>query len=120
MASGRAAALAVLRGALRAHREKLPPPMRALGDQYITSEFRAMAARQRAGTATEAQWREFLLQWREYTGTLSGGGGGSPAQGGPAVSGELGLEELEAMTDEQRQQLFRLREEARKAGKKMT
>ena len=42
------------------HREKLPPPMRGLGDAYAGKEFREWGD---AAGVTPKQWDEFRSQW---------------------------------------------------------
>ena len=95
-----AALLAGYRSVLRVHRARLPPPMRELGDQYARTEFRAWAA----SAATPGQWREFGDQWRRYVDMLLG-----VADTPEATSGDIPAEMLGSLTDEQKEQLEKLR-----------
>ena len=113
MAAAASAAVAVYRALLRAHRTHLPPPMRPLGDAYAKTEWRAIAGKHREGAVTEAQWAEFLAQWREYTTTLVGSS--SPAA--EPASGDLSPEQLDALSPAQKEQLARLRDEAVRAAR---
>ena len=98
---GAAALLAGYRTILRVHREKLPPPMRVLGDAYARTEFRAWAA----SKATAGQWAEFSDQWRRYVDMLLGVAD-SPA----AASGDIPPDMMGKLSEAQRAQLDRLRE----------
>lgn len=94
--------MAGYRQVLRVHKEKLPPPMRVLGDSYARKEFSAWAS---ASAATPAQWAEFESQWRRYCNMLLGVAD-SPA----ATSGDIQEEVLTRMSKEQQAQLAKLRE----------
>lgn len=59
---------ALFRSILRLHRERLPPPMRAMGDTYVKSEFR----RHLRSQTTEHQWKVFMLEWQRYAAMLGG------------------------------------------------
>jgi len=98
---GAAALLAGYRTILRVHREKLPPPMRAMGDTYARTEFRAWAA----SKATADQWTEFSGQWRRYVDMLLG-----VADSPEATSGDIPPDMLGKLNDAQKAQLDRLRE----------
>lgn len=100
-ASGAALLRAGYRQVLRVHRQKLPPPMRGLGDAYAGKEFRDWAA---AANVTPQQWNEFRLQWERYTNMLLG-----VADKPEATSGDIPADALARMTPEQRAQLERLR-----------
>lgn len=134
--------LALFRKIMRAHREKLPPPVRAMGDRYVHDEFQ----RHLRGKTTEEQWRIFMAEWQHYHSMLSGvadlvgaaTGGGSSAGGHGDVSaaaggagmtttaaaatgscGELAEDVLQAMTPDQRERLERLRLEAGRFGREL-
>jgi hypothetical protein len=65
---GAAAVFSLLRAILRLHRERLPPPMRSMGDTYAVSEFR----RHLRSKTSEEQWRVFEREWRNYAAMLGG------------------------------------------------
>lgn len=94
--------MAGYRQVLRVHKEKLPPPMRVLGDGYARQEFKAWAG---AAATTPIQWAEFENQWRKYCNMLLGVAD-SPA----ATSGDIQDEVLTRMSKEQQAQLAKLRE----------
>ena len=54
---------------LRLHREKLPLPLRVLGDQYVREEFRNMWKLKEADLGKHH--KEFSKQWEDYTRSLS-------------------------------------------------
>ena len=54
---------------LRLHREKLPLPLRDLGDQYVREEFRNMWKLKEADLGKHH--KEFSKQWEDYTRSLS-------------------------------------------------
>ena len=60
--------LSLFRQILRLHRDKLPPPMRAMGDTYVKDEF----AKHLQGKTSEAQWAVFMQEWQRYHAMLSG------------------------------------------------
>ena len=134
--AARSAALSLYRGILRAHARHLPEQMRELGDAYVRSEFRL----HRTATGQE-HVRQFHEEWGRYqaqieetgrarTARAAGGlgdGGGLGAAGtgtgmAAAVEGEPFLfgsdmpPDVE-LSDEQRVQIEKLREEARKAAR---
>ena len=77
---------------LRLHRAKLPLPLRDMGDQYVREEFRQMWNLKDADL--KRHYPEFTSQWQNYARTLS-----------------LSEESLEGLSDEQREQLKRLKDE---------
>ena len=138
--AARSAALSLYRGILRAHARHLPEQMRELGDAYVRSEFRL----HRTATGQE-HVRQFHEEWGRYQAQIEetgrartaraagglgdGGGGGLGAAGtgtgtgmAAAVEGEPFLfgsdmpPDVE-LSDEQRVQIEKLREEARKAAR---
>ena len=105
---------------LRLHRAKLPLPLRDMGDQYVREEFRQMWNLKDADL--KRHYPEFTSQWQNYARTLSlSEEGGRPAGEGAAedalgslgssTSGDLSEESLEGLSDEQREQLKRLKDE---------
>ena len=111
--------LGLYRQILRAHYQQLPTPMRVLGDGYAREEFR----RHLEGKTTEAQWIEFGAQWGKYLaqiapprGKESAGPEGATARG-PNISGSLDAETVASMSEEQREQLRRLKAEAQRFGR---
>ncbi|KAI3434402.1 hypothetical protein D9Q98_002480 [Chlorella vulgaris] len=131
-ADGAAALFSLLRGILRLHRQRLPPPMRGMGDKYVLAEFR----RHLQGKTTEPQWRTFAAEWQHYAAMLkgtgdqqgsvaasgSGGGGGAAASVTAALaagSKETTEQLLEQLNPEQQQQLIKLQKEAMALGADM-
>lgn len=57
---------ALYRQVLRVNRDKLPGPVRLLGDSYAAEEFR----RHLKGKTTAAQWSEFGSQWQAYVAAM--------------------------------------------------
>lgn len=112
--------LGLYRQILRAHYQQLPTPMRVLGDGYAREEFR----RHLEGKTTEAQWIEFGAQWGKYLAQIapprgkesSPAGEGATARG-PNISGSLDAETVASMSEEQREQLRRLKAEAQRFGR---
>ena len=113
--------LGLYRQILRAHYKQLPTPMRILGDGYARDEFRRHLE---TGRTTHEQWIEFGSQWSKYLSTIApatdtkpgstGERGGGDGVGGvlSTSSGDLAPEILEAMTEEQKMMLQKLKEEA--------
>jgi len=110
--------LGLYRQILRAHYQQLPTPMRVLGDGYAREEFR----RHLEGATTEAQWIEFGAQWGKYLAQIApprgkeSAGEGATARG-PNISGSLDAETVASMSEEQREQLRRLKAEAQRFGR---
>mmetsp|Transcript_32434 Transcript_32434/g.64666 ORF Transcript_32434/g.64666 Transcript_32434/m.64666 type:complete len:113 (-) Transcript_32434:50-388(-) len=90
--------LSLYRQILRAHR-KLPEAQRELGDAYVKAEFRL----HRGASATFAL--QFERQWRDYLTVLS-----RPEDDG-TVGRVMTPEEVAALSDEQKVQLLKIREE---------
>lgn len=99
---GLGAVLTLYRQVLRVHRERLPPPLRSLGDAYVKEEVR----RHLKAKTTPPQWAEFGAQWKRYIAMMDG------TADLPDSSGEIPPEVLDAMNDEQRAQLAKLRRAA--------
>jgi hypothetical protein len=87
---------------LRAHREKLPGPLRALGDSYANEEFR----RHLKAKTTPLQWQEFGIQWSGYVSMLNG------TADQEQRSGDIPENVQAALTAEQREQLLKLQQAA--------
>jgi hypothetical protein len=117
---GKSAALALYRGILRAHR-KMPSEMRLLGDTYVRSEFKLHKP-----VTDGAQLDGFFVAWEEYlnqmmttarrrgaveTGVLESNE--SVEEDGFGQQLPLDLE----LSEEQKTQLEKLREEATRGGK---
>ncbi|KAL3147946.1 acetate non-utilizing protein 9 [Trebouxia sp. C0009 RCD-2024] len=98
------AALSVYRELLRIHRQHLPPPMRALGDNYLRDEMR----RHKDAQTTNKQWQTFITEWQQYKDMLTGKGDLKNK------GGDIHPDVLEAMTNEQKQQFLDLRMETQK------
>jgi hypothetical protein len=118
-------ALPLYRSLLRVHKKHLPVSMKELGNTYIKSEFRLHKA------AKPDQAEEFFQEWEKYreqilstarahdsrsSGSLDGS---SKTAGGSTAVFNFGMDlslEVE-LSEEQREQLKQLREEATRAGK---
>lgn len=114
--SGAGIILALYRRILRIHVDKLPGPLRDLGDGYVREEFR----RHLHGKTNTRQWEEFVRQWTEYAARLSGQADLRPpsaagAAGSADRSGDMPEDLVAVMNPEQRQMLERLRHEAQQA-----
>ena len=96
--------LQLYRQIMKVHRERLPLPMRDMGDSYARDEFR----RHRDEKTTEQQWAIFAAEWRKYVAMLSG-------EADMTVSGDIPADVLNSMSQEQKLRLQILEEEARKA-----
>lgn len=122
----------LLRRVLRLHRERLPPPMRAMGDTFVLSEFR----RALRNKTSEEQWRTFAAEWQRYAAMLSGtadqqvGVGPAPQGAGQQgvasvtaaiASGSADMAEqlLQHLSPDQRRQLVKLQQEAYALGAEM-
>lgn len=90
------------RSIIRAHREKLPGPLRMLGDSYASEEFR----RHLKGKTSPAQWHEFGKQWSAYVSMLKGSADLEQR------SGDIPEEVLAGLTAEQQEQLLKLQQAA--------
>ena len=87
---------------LRAHRA-LPPQMRELGDRYVREEFR----RHRTASATFLQ--PFLSEWQNYVASLPRAGA---EEASVVIGRDLAPDQAASLSQEQLEQLARLREEA--------
>ena len=117
---GKAAALALYRGILRAHR-KMPMEMRMLGDKYVRSEFKLHKP-----VTNPAQLEPFFVAWEDYLDQMmrTGRRRDSVSSGTldqkdemEAISfGEHLPQDLE-LSEDQKSQLEKLKEEATLGGK---
>ncbi len=114
--SPRQAAIPILqlyRSVLKLHRERLPPPMRDLGDSLARAEFRNHLR----GKTTQQQWQQFVEQWQVYVATLRGeetpsaGPGAAPQIGAEMVSGVY-----DSLSPDQRKRMELLKEEINRRG----
>lgn len=143
-----APAFSLLRSILRLHRERLPLPMRSMGDTFVLSEFRRALRHE----MNEEQRRTFVLEWQRYAAMLGGtadqqaamAAAGQPAQdaasdGSSAGTGQRGDQQsvgsvtaaiatgsadmteqlLEHLSPDQRRQLVKLQQEAYAVGAQM-
>lgn len=94
--------VALYRQILRAHRDKLPGPLRALGDSYAGEEFR----RHLKAKTTPKQWDEFGRQWYNYVSMLNG------TADLEERSGDIPEDVQQQLTAEQRDQLAKLQQAA--------
>lgn len=99
--------MSLYRQILRVHRDKLPGPMRPLGDSYAREEF----AQHLKGKTTTKQWQEFGKEWQRYLGMLRGK---AEADQGTDTS-----HLFESMTEDQKRKLEELREEISNLGRGM-
>lgn len=88
------------RSILKLHRDKLPGPMRAMGDKYVKTEFLAHLK----GKTTEEQWHQFVTEWTKYRTAL----------GGEANVDEQPQDVLSQMNPEQQSKMSGLYDEAKK------
>lgn len=119
-------ALSLYRRIFRLHRQKLPFHLRQLGDSYVrlvhsyvisqlremTSRITAIVCREefRRHKKAEAKWLEsFFTEWKSYADMLQQQ---SPVAG--SLGAPLPKDAVKSMTDEQKVQLLKLKEEAAK------
>ncbi|KZF24351.1 ACN9-domain-containing protein [Xylona heveae TC161] len=84
---------------LRAHRHKLPPEMRLLGDQYVKSEFRAHRS-----VDNPVHIIGFLTEWQLYAQQL---------EGEAWKDDKLDKAKIDKMSDQQLGQLYELMQSIR-------
>ena len=107
---------ALLRLVLRAHRACMPAPVRALGDSFVLSEFRAVGRLATAGELRVEHAQSFKQEWLKYAAHVR-----SRAAGGAADAEAIRYFDQDAaslaqgMNDDQRVMLAKLRQEAGKA-----
>ncbi|KAG2439640.1 hypothetical protein HXX76_004991 [Chlamydomonas incerta] len=91
----------LFRDVMKLHRERLPPPMRDLGDSYARAEFRSHLR----GKTTMEQWKQFVREWQVYLATLRG-------DEQAAASAEANVARVfELMSDDQRKRVDLLQKE---------
>ena len=95
------------RDLLRLH-AGLPPVMKELGTTVLKQEWRSFLQAHRDGKASPAHWLEFSAQWLRYKESLTAGPAATPVDEAEILAAKL--------NPEQRLQLERLREQARKLG----
>ena len=95
----RGAVAGLLRAILRTHRSRLLPEMRALGDEYVLSEFRLHR------DAARPHLLLFLRRWREYLVELR-----ALPPNPAAVGRSLDSSSWRSLTDDQKAQLEQLKE----------
>ena len=118
MTLNREAALALYRGILRAHKRHLPFEMRQLGDAYVKSEFKLHKSVTKAEQLDEFKtaWELYLDQILQTARRKESVTAGSLDRGAQTVFGENLPPDLD-LTDEQRTQLEKLKDEASKQAK---
>eukprot|EP01115_Flamella_aegyptia_P005943 TRINITY_DN249_c0_g5_i1.p1 TRINITY_DN249_c0_g5~~TRINITY_DN249_c0_g5_i1.p1 ORF type:complete len:112 (-),score=14.89 TRINITY_DN249_c0_g5_i1:99-413(-) len=89
---------------LTLHQQKLPYVQRSLGDSYVKNEFKAHK------DVTESAFIDnFMLEWKDYRNVLIEQ---------PVVEGrDISKEDISNLSDEQKMQLEKLKEEAIKINK---
>ena len=95
-------ALRLYRQILRLHRQMLPA-LRALGDDYVKSEFR------RHKSCDPRYVPTFMHEWSLYANTLSKQVQSKKGQDVPVVGEKLDRQKLDSFSSEQIGQLFELR-----------
>ena len=84
--------------------------MRVLGDGYAREEFRRHLD---STSMTNDRWIEFASEWSRYSANVAPKEEGA----GPKFTGELSKETIDAMSEEQRMMLRKLKEEAQSFGR---
>lgn len=93
--------LSLYRQILRAHQRCLPPAHRELGDTYVRTEFRLhKGAKDTFLVQFERQWRDYLKQVIRNNEETE-------------VGRDMSTAEIDALSDEQKVQLLKIRENAR-------
>ena len=93
------------RAILKLHKDKLPAPMRTMGDKYVKTEFLAHMKPE----TTEQQWSQFASEWQRYYVMMSGQG--DSEQQPPDV--------LDLMNPEQQSKMSTLYQEAKRLRRSM-
>eukprot|EP00744_Colponema_vietnamica_P027217 GILI01040725.1.p1 GENE.GILI01040725.1~~GILI01040725.1.p1 ORF type:complete len:116 (+),score=13.91 GILI01040725.1:127-474(+) len=94
--------LSLYRQIFRLHRHRLPIQLRAIGDMYVRDEFK-----RHHKSGTPQQYQRFLNEWKKYAAQLE-------EQHADNLGTNLSDSEFEALNDEQKVQLKKLRESASK------
>ena len=121
------AAKSLYRSLLRAHARHLPTEMRQLGDAYVKAEFRLHSAsiRKSSSSMKPHQVQQFLTEWQQYLDqilltakaqdSVSAGAADYVERSRSVFSFGKDLPPNVELTEEQKSQLEKLREEATKA-----
>jgi hypothetical protein len=99
--------ISLYREVLKLHRERMPLPLRDLGDSYVRSEFRSHLR----GKTSESQWSQFVREWKSYVSALRGEDHQTPTNA--AVSAELVSGVFDSVSEDQRKRLELLQKELR-------
>lgn len=112
-------AVSLYRTILRLHKTVLPPDMRQLGDKYVRHEFDLhKAAKPEFLDAFFREWEGYAAQLAMQGQPPAGGVSSASAQsavhdaGGVGVGMDLSAEDVEALSEEQLNQLAALKAEA--------
>ncbi len=110
--SSKQQAVTLYRSILKTHARSLPLEMRSLGDAYVKSEFRL-----HKNVSDEAQLQKFFTEWKDYLRHIQETSRAKEVQAAglsESVTADFGmdLDEGVQVTDEQKIQLQKLREEA--------
>mmetsp|Transcript_22368 Transcript_22368/g.36101 ORF Transcript_22368/g.36101 Transcript_22368/m.36101 type:complete len:132 (-) Transcript_22368:43-438(-) len=116
---GKEVALTLYRNILRAHKQYLPEDMKVLGDAYVKSEFKLFKS-----VTNEGQLDEFYTAWNQYLDQIlltartkqSVSAGSLESSENLSLSFGKHLPTDVELSDEQKEQLHKLREETSKAG----
>lgn len=102
-------ALQLYKEIMTLHKTKLPPPMKALGDNYVRREFRIHMY---GGSCSTAQFDQFLNAWNSYADLI---------RTQEAVTGKpLSSEQKRLLNDKQRSQLEELKDATSDLGKEQS
>ena len=116
----KASTLVLYRSILKTHAKSLPIEMRSIGDAYVKAEFRLHKS-----VEDEAQLGKFFTEWQNYLKHIQETARAKETKAAgladTALQADFGVdldEDIEMeMTDEQKLQLHKLREEASKLDK---
>mmetsp|Transcript_18974 Transcript_18974/g.22666 ORF Transcript_18974/g.22666 Transcript_18974/m.22666 type:complete len:126 (+) Transcript_18974:119-496(+) len=124
MGNNRASALALYRSILRAHAKSLPDEMKALGDSYVKSEFKLhKTAKDEQRDRFFSEWQAYLVHVKETARAIESRSVGIADSHGdervppPVYNYGIDMQNDIEMTEEQKVQFEKLREEALKTGK---
>jgi hypothetical protein len=115
---GRGAGIPLYRSILRAHKRYLPFEMKALGDSYVKSEFKLFRS-----VTSEGQLDQFFTGWNQYldeilktarTKETVSAGSLQPFEGNMSFGKHL-PPDID-LSDEQKKQLEKLKEETSRVG----
>ena len=97
--------LSLYRSILREHKLRLPAKMKSLGDAYVKQEFRLHKE------AKPEHLRRFMNSWENYLQTLQ-----KQAEGGGKIGVNIDANDVNRMTEEQKQKMRGLMDKATKWG----